>query len=141
MASPLKNLIRVHDWQVDEKRRHLGDLLRMQDDLQAQLDRLGAELKREQALAAKDPESATFYGAYAEGVIQRRERLRASIVKMDQEVAVAREAVREAYRELKKYQIAEEHRLAAEADERAKRDQKTLDEIGLMRAVRANNEK
>lgn len=137
MRSPLKNLIRIHDWQVDERRRHLGDLLRVQDDLREQLRRLEEELKREQELAYENPETATFYGAYAEGVIQRRERLAASILKMDAEVAQAREAVRDAYRELKKYEVAEEHRVAMETDERNKREQKTLDEIGLMRAVRS----
>lgn len=137
MRSPLKNLIRIHDWQVDERRRRLGDLLRVQDDLREQLRRLEDELKREQALAYEHPETATFYGAYAEGVIQRRERLADSIKKMDAEVVQAREAVRDAYRELKKYEVAEEHRVAAETDERNKREQKTLDEIGLMRAVRS----
>jgi flagellar export protein FliJ len=138
MRTPLKNLIRIHDWQVDEARRKLGDLLKVQDDLKAQLARLDEELKREQALAYENPEAATFYGNYAERVIQRRERLKQSVRKMDGEIALAREEVRAAYRELKKYQVAQEQLERAEAEERALKEQKDLDEIGLMRAVRAN---
>lgn len=136
MRTPLKNLIRVHDWEVDEARRRLGDLLAVQEDLKRQLQRLEDELRREQALAYENPETATFYGAYADGVIQRRERLTESIRKMDGEVEAAREVVRNAFRELKKYQIAQEARDLEEKKERDKLEQGALDEMGLMRSVR-----
>lgn len=137
MRSPLKNLIRINEWEVDEARRRLGDLLTMQEDLKTQLQRLSAELVREQELAYNNPESATFYGAYADGVIQRRERLTESILKMDEEVDQAREVVREAFRALKKYEVAQEQRDEEEKKERDKAEQNTLDEMGLMRSVRA----
>jgi len=138
MRSPLKNLIRIHDWEVDEAQRRLADLLAVQEDLQRQLQRLEDDLVREQALAHENPEMGTFYGAYAEAVIQRRERLTASIRKMDEEVDIAREGVRAAYRELKKYEVAQEARDLEAKHERDKDEQKTLDEIGLMRSVRSH---
>lgn len=136
MRTPLKNLIRIHGWEVDEARRKLNDLLAVQNDLRSRLERLDEEVRREQALAYENPESAVFYGAYADGVIQRRERLTESIRKMDAEVAVARETVRAAFRELKKYEVAQEARDLEEKQERDKREQAALDEMGLMRSVR-----
>ena len=136
MPSPLKNLIRINDWAVDEKRRRLGELLELQANLQAQADALEQDLIREQAIAAETPEAGTFYGAYAEAVIERRDRLVQSIEKMDVEVLAAREEVRAAFRELKKYEVAQENRDLAEIKERNKTEQEELDEIGITRFVR-----
>ncbi len=132
MAKDLKNLIRLHEWQVDEKRRKVGGLLRLVADLEDQARRLEEELINEQAAAAASPEEAGFlYGNYAETVIERRQRIADSIAKAEEEIAAAQDELREAYRELKKYEIAQENREKREAEEEARRDQMFLDDIGL----------
>lgn len=136
MRTPLKNLIRIHDWEVDEKRRRLGDLLHMQEDLRGQRIRIDEELLREQALARENPEAGVFYGPYAENIIERRQRLDQSILKMDDEIIQARDVVREAFRELKKYEVAQERRDEEDKLERDREEQLQLDEIGLMRSVK-----
>nr|MBC8239921.1 hypothetical protein [Alphaproteobacteria bacterium] len=73
MAKDLHNLIQIHEWDVDEKRRKLGELLRLLDNLEAQARALEAELAREQKTAQESPGEAGFlYGDYAENVIDRR---------------------------------------------------------------------
>jgi len=132
VAKDLKNLIRLHEWQVDEKRRKVGGLLRLVADLEDQARRLEEELINEQAAAAASPEEAGFlYGNYAETVIERRQRIADSIAKAEEEIAAAQDELREAYRELKKYEIAQENREKREAEEEARRDQMFLDDIGL----------
>ena len=133
MAKNLKGLIRLHQWVVDEKRRKLGELLKMLVELEEQARRLEAEVVEEQKAAAKAPETAGFlYGNYARHVIERRERLAKSIASMEQQTAAAREELNEAYREIKKFQVAQEVRDRRAALEAARREQIVLDEVGLI---------
>lgn len=132
MAKNLKGLIRLHQWMVDEKRRKLGDLLKMLAELEDQSKRLEAEVVEEQKAASNAPETAGFlYGNYARHVIERRERLARSIASTEAQIATAREELNEAYRELKKFQVAQDVRDRRESLEAARREQNVLDEVGL----------
>jgi len=132
VAKNLKGLIRLHKWMVDEKRRKLGDLLKMLAELEEQLRQLEAEVVAEQKAAANAPETAGFlYGNYARRVIERRERLVQSIASMEMQISAAREELNDAYRELKKFQVVQDVRDRREALEAARREQGVLDEIGL----------
>lgn len=132
MAKNLKGLIRLHQWMVDEKRRKLGDLLKMLAELEEQSRQLETEVVEEQKAATNAPETAGFlYGNYARRVIERRERLAQSIASMETQIAAAREELNGAYRELKKFQVAQDVRDRREALEAARREQGVLDEIGL----------
>ena len=132
MVKDLHTLIRLNEWTVDQRRRELGDVLRSLDDLEAGLHRLFEELAKEQAVVQASPEEAGFfYGNYASAVIDRREHLKAGIARMEEEVAKAREKLNEAYREVKKYEVAQATRDEFEAKEEARKEQILLDEIGL----------
>ena len=137
MAKDLKNLIRLHEWQVDEKRLKLAGLLQFLDDLQDQARRLEEEVVAEQRIAAAEPGEAGFlYGKYAEVVIQRRHRIAASIFQAEEQAAAAREELNQAYRDLKKYEAAEASRLEREQKEADRKDQNILDEVGMQSFVR-----
>ena len=132
MAKNLNGLIRLHQWMVDEKRRKHGELLKMLAELEDQTRRLEIEVIDEQKAAANAPETAGFlYGNYARQVIERRARLAKSIAIMETQIAGAREELNETYRELKKFQVAQEVRDRRAALEAARRDQSVLDEVGL----------
>jgi hypothetical protein len=80
VAKSLGGLIRLHEWNVDQKRRKLGELLGLVADLEAQAISLEDEVKSEQRAAAASPEVAgLLYGNYAMGVIERRRRIAESI--------------------------------------------------------------
>ena len=132
MAKDLHTLIRLNEWTVDERRRELGSVLQSLAELEDGLRRLREELVREQQVAQASPEEAGFiYGNYANAVIGRRDHLNQGIARMEEEVAVAREKLNDAYRDLKKYEVAQETRDLREAQEQAREERITLDELGI----------
>ena len=132
MANDLHTLIRFNEWSVDQRRRELGEVLGTLSDLESSLHRLGEELVREQRAVLASPEEAGFfYGNYANAVINRRTHINTGIASMEQQVAEAREKLDEAYRELKKYEVAQETRDFREAREEARQEQIEFDEMGL----------
>ncbi|MBL4615888.1 MAG: flagellar FliJ family protein [Magnetovibrio sp.] len=132
MAANIKNLIRLHEWTVDEKRRKLGELLRLQGELEDQVKQLEEDLVREQHAAASDPTLAGLtYGAYAKKVIQRRENLQESIDQMEMVIGHAQDELSEAYRELKKYEIVDRNRQRRHEQQQDRREQIMLDEIAI----------
>jgi flagellar FliJ protein len=137
VARKLQNLIRIHQWRVDENRRKLADLQRLLDELLAQARRLEEELVREQRIAAASPgEAGYLYSGYARTVITRRETLAHSIERTEQEVAAARNELHESYRELKKYELTQANRDLMEARATARKETAVLDEIGLQTFIR-----
>lgn len=132
MAANIKSLIRLHEWNVDEKRRKLGELLRLQADLEDQLVRLEADHEREKQAATDDPLNAgVAYPNYAHQVRQRRENLQDSIQQMEIVIGHARDELSESYQELKKYESVEQNRLRRYELEQARREQILLDEVAL----------
>lgn len=132
MAKNLNTLIRLNEWTVDERRRELGQVLRALVELEDGLERLRQEVVKEQnAVMASPEEAGFFYGNYAQAVIGRRQTLNDGIRRMEAQVAAARERLNEAYRELKKFEVAQKTRDEREARELARREQGVLDEIGL----------
>ncbi|MCH7865979.1 MAG: flagellar FliJ family protein [Proteobacteria bacterium] len=132
MPQDFNILIRLNEWTVDERRRELGDVLASLAELESGLHRLREELAREQGVVQASPEEAGFfYGNYAQAVIERRNHLDAGIVRMEEDVAQARDKLGEAYRELKKYEVAQDLRDTQEARELARKEQIDLDELGL----------
>lgn len=87
MAKDLHSLIRYQGWQVDEKRRALGELLRIVESLENRMHQLHEDLKSEQAAAAASPEVAgVIYGSFAQSFITERENLLNSIGKAEQKL-------------------------------------------------------
>ncbi len=132
MAGNLNSLIRLDEWRVDEKRRALGDLLGVVADLEQQARRLEEDLKTEQGVARASPDEAGYlYGNYAHAVILRRERIAQSIAATERKIAAAREALNDAYRNFKKYELAQGARDTREARERERAERMVLDELGV----------
>ena len=89
MAAGLKNLIRLHEWTVDERRRELGQHIRRLNELDQRVRDLEAELKREQALAGAGEMGITF-GAYYNLFRYRRAVLDGKIRAKEREILEAR---------------------------------------------------
>lgn len=127
----LNNLVRLHDWQVDEKRRALAALEQLGQDLRVRVTRLDEELAAERLVAAEATPGSVNFPAYAAAVGTRRAVLEQSIADIDRQIEDAREEVSEAFRELKKYEhvrAAKKHRMRVLATRRA---QTVLDEIAI----------
>ncbi|MGE5503440.1 MAG: hypothetical protein ACM31L_03365 [Actinomycetota bacterium] len=132
MAKSLKTLIRLAKWNVDEKRRVLTALQAREDEILATIEAEEQQLAVEQRVAAEDSTGAGFmYGAYADAWLRRREQLFSMLEAVRAEISMARDALAEAFGELKTYEITQrerERRAQAEAD---RKEQQFLDEIGL----------
>ncbi len=132
MAANIKSLIRLHDWNVDEKRRKLGELLHLQADLEAQIKALEEEHEQEKRTAAEDPTGAgVTYANYALRVKQRSDNLKDSIEQMEIVITYARDELSEAFQELKKFETVEKNRQRRYELEKNRREQLLLDEIAL----------
>lgn len=132
MTGDLKTLIRVRDWQVDEKRRVVGNLLGELDDLKAQARGLEQEVTAEQEIARSAPAEAGFaYAGYARRVRDRRAELDKAVADAEAAVSAAKDDLARAYRDLKTVERVQENRARREAAEAERRHTIALDEIAL----------
>ena len=128
---PFQSQIRLHKWTVDEAQRQLGELMRLAERLRQDITNLEAEVVRERQAAVLSFEAGLTFSGYLEQVIERREKLHRSIAEVEGQIEQAREALQDAFAELKKFELAAE---AAEDRAKKKRDareQTTLDEVAL----------
>ena len=136
----LAALIRLHTWRLDEKRRELADLQRLEDQFLEDGRRLEAEMAAEQEFAKTSDSGALSYGGFAVGVIERRKRIEASVAEVRRRIDDKRAEVAEAFQELKRYEITQAERLKRERAEADRRTQADLDEISLMQHQRRSKE-
>jgi len=134
----LPTLIRVHRWELEEKRRQLSDREGLRDDFIRELRRLEESLIENQKAAAFSPEVASTYGQYALQVIERRAVLEQSIEEAQGAVNEALDIVHVAFQELKKFETAQERIEARLLKEENRREQIELDELGLNMFRRKN---
>lgn len=139
----LKTIIRLHKWQLDEKRRELVELQTLRDHLQTQIERLEQEIAAERETARADFEASFSFPNYLKAAKDRRHKLDLSVAQVDHQIATATEAVAEAYQELKKYELAEEDRVKREALKLKRKQDAVLDEtasIGFRRRQQEESE-
>lgn len=137
MAKDFKTLIRMRKWALDEKRRELGELQGVLDNLIAEKTALEQALLAEQKVAAENPELAGFaYGTFANAVIAEREALEQRIAEQEEKVDAFRDEVADAFKAFKTAEIAERNRVKAERAEEDRKEQEELDEIGMRSATR-----
>jgi flagellar export protein FliJ len=129
--SAVESLIRLHRWQLDERRRQVADLDTLAAKLRQEGARLVAEQKTEQSIAADSTEAATAYGSYARRLVERRQKLEQSLASVEQQIVVARVALADAYQEVKRYEIAAANRVQQVRKRVARQQQLALDEIGI----------
>ena len=134
----IDTLIRLHKFELDEKRRALQELeTHMMRIIEAR-QRLDQELIEEQNTASQALELGMTYAGYAQKFIARRAKLEEDIANMRVEVEKAEIIVQMAFQELKKYEITAERQAAAEKYESDRREQSELDEAGITRHHRKN---
>jgi flagellar protein FliJ len=132
-----ETLIRLKKFQVDEKRRKVMQIETMIAEFERMATDLDREIKVEQERAGIHDPGHFAYPTYAKAAINRRENLKRSADELKGQYDDAKEALAEAFEELKKVELLDERdqmreRAAAEAIE-----QSELDGIGLMRTRNA----
>lgn len=128
----LPTLIRLHQRQLDEKRRMLAELEQMRAEMDHKILRLDGEIERERQVASGSAEALRQFTFYLAGARQRRETLMRTIEELIPQIEAAANAVAIAFQDVKRYEIAvsikERQRQAAATHE----EQGELDEIALV---------
>jgi flagellar export protein FliJ len=127
-------LIRLKKFQVDEKRRKVMQIEGMIAEFERMANDLEREIKVEQDRAGIHDPAHFAYPTYAKAAIQRRENLKHSADELKGQLNDAKDALSEAFEELKKVELLDERDQMRERAEQAAHEQAELDAIGLMRA-------
>jgi flagellar protein FliJ len=138
--SAIESLIRLYRWQLDERKRHLADLEGLAARLREDEQRLEEENAREQALVATSPEAAYVYAGYARNLIERRRKLRQSQAEVAQQITEARDALADAFQEVKRYEITAANRARLETEREERRQQQVMDGLGTDAYRRRNGD-
>ena len=132
MAKSLKTLLRVHEWNVEQKRRQLGKVVSSISILDTKLKQLQNELTEEQLFAKESPiEAGSFYPNYGKSVILQRNRIGEAKAGLEMKAEAIREDLNLAYNELKKFEVISAERAKQEKQELERKEQIILDDLGL----------
>jgi len=124
-------MIRLHKWQLDEKRRDMVALEKMRQDLLLNLAELEQELIAEQKKVAESPVISITYAGYAQQVMVRRLNMVNSIVDLEASIENKKDQVTEAFKELKKYEVVEQRKQERKRVRQNLREQNELDELAI----------
>jgi flagellar export protein FliJ len=127
----LDGLIRLHRWKLDEKRLKLAELERLVGALGEEMRKLADAVTHEGVVASASAEASYGFGTYAAEAVERRRRLEQSLAEAEEQVRAASDEVAEAFRELKKFDVVKSRELRLAEERTRRREQATLDEIGL----------
>ncbi len=127
----LDQLVRLHSWNLDEKRQKLAELERFRTKLLGNIDTLEAELEREQATAERSEVTTISLPAFIKATIDRRRKIEGSIAEIDRSIAIARDEIGQAFQEFKKYETAHGNHQRREALKQSRREQVAADEMGI----------
>lgn len=132
-----ETLIRLSRFKTDEAKRKLAGLVAMRDDLLRKQKDLEQSLSDEQRKATENEFGRFAFPSFAKAVIARRENLARSVGEIERQIEAAREEVNACFRDLKKYELAEEARQRREDAETAHAQQVEADDVAVTRFARA----
>jgi len=130
-VTAIDQLVRLHRWNLDEKRQKLADLERLRERLMGNIESMEANLHDEKAAAAGSDVTSITLPAFIRTTLERRKKIEESIEEVDRSIAAARDEITEAYQEFKKYETAHGNHQRREEQKRSKREQLTADEMSL----------
>lgn len=128
-------LVRLHKWQVDEKRKRLAELYALRDEFERKMQAIDATVLREQQIvnsASQTPGDVGFsYGAFAQAAIMQRANMQRSIQSLEEQITEALEAVGEAFKSLKRQEIAAANQESRKKNARARIEQIASDDQAI----------
>ncbi len=128
------SLIRIAKHEVETLQKRVAEITGRRLDCERRLQAMHAEAEREAERARTDPDAAWCHAGYMKGWRLMREQLIAQIAFISTEEAGARDALSQAFEELKKFEHVAEVARLADVKELAKRESAAMDEMGLRKA-------
>ena len=129
------SLIRIVKHEVETLQKRVAEITARRIASERRLEQMHAEAAREAERARSDPEAGWYQAGYMKGWRVMREQLTEHIAALNVEEAGARDALAQAFEELKKFEHVAEMARLADAKEVARRESAALDEVGLRKAV------
>ncbi len=129
-----ETLIRLKKFQVDEKRRRVSQIESMIADFERMASDLDREIQTEQDKAGVHDPGHYAYPTYAKAAMTRRDNLKASADELRGQLADARDALAEAFEDLKKVELLDERDQLRDRIVDDAREQAELDRIALRTA-------
>ena len=127
-----ESLIRLKRFQVDEKRRQVGQIELMVTEFQGMIRDLDTQIAVEEEKAGIDDIGHFAYPTFAKAALQRKENLLVSIADLNEQLERAQDQLREAVGELKKVEKLEERDQQREMAAREQAEQDELDDFSMM---------
>lgn len=127
----MTGIIRLHKWQLDEKRRNMVELEEMKAGMLQNLADLQNELIAEQKKVSESPVVNIGYAAYAQQVMVRRVNIVNSMLEIDVSIEGMKDQVAEAFKELKKFEVVAQRKRERERSALNRRQQAEQDELAL----------
>ena len=124
-----QSLIRISTFEVETLQKRLAEIVDLRVQVEVKMSLIEAEALR----ARTDAEAGWYLAGFREGVKLRVASFQAALDALAQEEAGARDALAQAFEELKKYEQVAENAKTAAAKETARRETAALDELGLRR--------
>lgn len=138
-----ESLIRLHRFQVDERRRQVADLELMLEEFHRREDDLNRQVKYEQDKAGITDVGHFAYPMFAKSMLARRENILQSIEEISTQLTAAKDELADSFQDLKKYELVEENRKRRAKKEAVLLEQKDMDEVSLnihrQTSLEANN--
>ena len=127
----LHALIRLHKYEVDEKRREMSQLYEVLAELnQQRLSKITEQLTEQENASQSDDVHFTMAG-YLQRSKMEIEAIEKEMEEREEAIEVAKESLMESFGELKKYEMTQAEREAIEEQERKVKEMNELDEIAL----------
>lgn len=127
----LSTLIRLKQEALDEKRLVLTRLEIEAANIKSMIETLKIEVACETEAARGEAVSAFGFGSYIAAAKARRGGLEARLAQVDEKIAEAADEVADAFREMKRFELAQSFAAQRAAAETARREQAELDDVGL----------
>ena len=127
----LSSLIRLHKYELDEKRRALSVLYTEMAELETRLEAMDDELQREKEALTESGDVGFTFAGYAQRMKQQRDALMEEIFEAERRIHDAKDDMMETFSELKKYEMTQEERDRVEEEQRGFQESLRMDEIAL----------
>lgn len=135
-----ETLLKLHRFRAEEARRQLSALETMKAEMEGKIAELDRLLSDEARKATESGIGRYAYPTFAKSIQDRKENVRRSVTEIERQIDAARQGLEAAFRELKKYEIADETRRAREDEARARAEQAEADDRAIQRFARAKGE-
>ena len=127
--SQYDKLVRLKEFELDEKRRDAGSILSEINRLTEKKQSLDVSLKQEQDISSSSIEVLGQYSNFASRVKKEREIVDGAIAEVEKAYLEASRLVNAAYQEVRKAEIIRDEAVKKEAEKRRREQQMEMDEV------------